>query len=108
MSFPGVEGLIFAGPAGFVGCAMLVWAISIREEPQGMSEKDISKWAPEAEALSPGAGGSVMYRVDTTLDEPVRTSILCGACGHLEWVEGIRPAQYACTECEIPLWEEEE
>ena len=105
---PGVEGLIFAGPAGVVGSIMLVWAISIQEEPKGMSEKDISRWTPEAEALSPGAGGSVMYRVDTTLDEPIRTSILCGACGHLEWVEGTRPTEYSCTECEIPLWEEEE
>ena len=28
-----------------------------------------------------------MYRVDY-LDEPIRTSILCGSCGHVEWVEG--------------------
>jgi len=62
-----------------VGSLMLVWAISMKEEPRGMSEHDISEWAPEAETMNPGAGGSVMYRVDTTLDDPVRTSILCGA-----------------------------
>ena len=87
---------------------MLIWAISMKDEPRPMSEKQIKSWAPDAEELAPGAGGSIMYRVDTTLDKPIRTSILCGACGHLEWNEGPKPDSYACVECGQALWEEEE
>ena len=108
VGLPGAGGLVLAAPAGIVGGAMLVWAISMTEEPKGLSEKEISRWSPEAEALPPGAGGSVMYRVDTTLDDPVRTSILCGSCGHLEWNEGRKPIAYACVGCGQELWEEEE
>ena len=102
------NGLAISAPLGIVGSGMLVWAISMKEEPKGMSEKEISDWTPESDPLPPGAGGSVMYRVDTTLDDPIRTSILCGACGHVEWVEGRRPAGYACVGCGQELWEEEE
>ena len=68
---PGSGGLAVAAPLGIVGSIMLVWAISMKEEPQGLTEEEISNWAPEADPLPPGAGGSVMYRVDTTLDEPI-------------------------------------
>ena len=102
------NGLAISAPLGIVGSVMLVWAISMKEEPKGMSEQEISDWTPECDPLPPGAGGSVMYRVDTTLDDPIRTSILCGACGHVEWVEGRRPAGYACVGCGQELWEEEE
>ena len=105
---PGSGGLAVAAPLGIVGSIMLVWAISMKEEPQGLTEEEISNWAPEADPLPPGAGGSVMYRVDTTLDEPIRTSILCGSCGHVEWVEGKKPVAYTCIGCDLQLWEEEE
>lgn len=108
VGLPGPSGLAIAAPAGIVGSLMLVWAISMKDEPRGMSERDISQWAPEAETLNPGAGGSVMYRVDTTLDDPIRTSILCGACGNLEWIDGGKPAEYTCPGCGKELWEEEE
>ena len=108
VGLPGAGGLALAAPAGIVGCGLLVWAISMKEESKGLSEKEISRWSPEAEALPPGAGGSVMYRVDTTLDDPVRTSILCGSCGHLEWNDGRKPTAYACVGCGQELWEEEE
>ena len=108
VGLPGAGGLAIAAPAGIVGSLMLVWAISMKEEPKGMSAKDIANWSPEAETLDPGAGGSVMYRVDTTLDDPIRTSILCGSCGNLEWREGPKPAEYACPGCGQELWEEEE
>ena len=108
VGLPGASGLAIAAPAGIVGSLMLVWAISMKEEPKGMSERDISEWSPDAEILDPGAGGSVMYRVDTTLDDPIRTSILCGACGNLEWMEGKKPEEYACPGCGQELWEEEE
>ena len=108
VGLPGAGGLAIAAPAGIVGSLMLVWAISMKEEPKGMSQHDISEWAPEAEAMNPGAGGSVMYRVDTTLDDPIRTSILCGACGNLEWIDGKKPGEYVCPGCGKELWEEEE
>ena len=105
---PGSGGLAVAAPLGIVGSIMLVWAISMKEEPQGLTDEEISNWTPESDPLPPGAGGSVMYRVDTTLDTPIRTSILCGACGHVEWVEGKKPVSYTCTGCDLQLWEEEE
>ncbi len=108
VGLPGASGLAIAAPAGIAGSLMLVWAISMKEEPKGMSEKDISKWTPETDPLPPGAGGSVMYRVDTTLDDPIRTSILCGSCGQLEWIDGRKPSVYACPGCGQELWEEEE
>ena len=108
VGLPGAGGLALAAPAGIVGGGLLVWAISMKEEPKGLSEKEISRWSPEAEALPPGAGGSVMYRVDTTLDDPVRTSILCGSCGHLEWNDCRKPSAFACIGCWQQLWEEAE
>ena len=108
VGLPGASGLAIAAPAGIVGSLMLVWAISMKEEPKGMSERDLSEWSPDAEILAPGAGGSVLYRVATTLDVPIRTSILCGACGNLEWIDGKKPAEYVCPGCGQELWEEEE
>ena len=108
VGLPGASGLAIAAPAGIAGSLMLVWAISMKEEPRGMSAKNISKWTPEEDTLAPGAGGAVMYRVDTTLDAPIRTSILCGSCGQLEWVKGQKPSTYACPGCGQELWEEEE
>ena len=108
VGLPGASGLAISAPLAIIGSLMLVWAISMKEEPKGMSEIDISKWTPEADPLPPGAGGSVMFRVDTTLDEPIRTSILCGSCGHLEWNDGQKPTSYACAGCGLGLWEEEE
>ncbi len=108
IGLPGPNGLLLGAPAGLIGCAMLIGAIGMREDPKPMSDIDIARWSPDEEKLAPGAGGSVMYRVDTTLDSPVRTSILCGACGHLEWLDGARPAAYGCLACGLELWEEEE
>ena len=108
VALPGASGLAISAPLAIIGSLMLIWTISMKEEPKGMSEIDISKWTPEADPLPPGAGGSVMFRVDTTLDEPIRTSILCGSCGHLEWNDGQKPPSYACAGCGQELWEEEE
>lgn len=108
VGLPGPAGLTIAAPSGIIGCAMLIWAIGMRDEPKPMSDLEISRWTPDAEVLPPGAGGSVMFRVDTTLDSPVRTSILCGPCGHVEWIDGKRPPDYACIGCGRELWEEEE
>jgi hypothetical protein len=67
---------------------------------------ELAAWAPEAVKM-PDAGRA-MYRVDTSLDPPIKTSILCGRCGHLEWVDGRKPAFYNCLKCKTELWVAEE
>jgi hypothetical protein len=52
--------------------------------------------------------GRVMYRVDTTLIEPIRTSILCGKCANIYWIDGTKPKTFDCPNCLITLWHEEE
>ena len=44
VGLPGASGLAIAAPLGIAGSLMLIWAISMREEPKGMSDKEISKW----------------------------------------------------------------
>ena len=110
------SGVIFASPAyiaigapiGLAGAALFVLAFSRVEEPKPMSEKDIRDWAPESGELPDGAEGSIMYRIDTTLDEPIRTSVLCGKCGELTWVDGKRPQTFICPGCDTLLWDKPE
>ena len=58
-------------------------------------------WAPSPETLP--EAGRVMFRVDTTLDDPIRTSVLCGACGNLSGLmaasRGHSGARYAPWIC---------
>jgi hypothetical protein len=72
---------------------------------KSISPEKIESWTPDA-SLLPDAGRA-MYRVDTTLNEPIRTSILCGKCGNIVWVEGRKPSIFSCNNCNILLWEEE-
>ena len=71
-----------------------------------MDTKKIDKWAPDSNYLQDA--GRPMYRIDTTLTSPTRTSILCGKCRHIEWVEGKKPTSYSCINCGILLWENNE
>jgi hypothetical protein len=71
----------------------------------GLSPEAVAQWTPDGEML-PDAG-RFMYRVDVTLDEPVRSSILCGPCGHVHLENGPKPSSYICPKCERQLWEEE-
>ena len=71
-----------------------------------LSPEKIANWTPSEEKL-PDAG-RFMYRVDVTLDEPFRSTILCGPCGHVEIVEGKRPSSYTCEKCNKELWDSEE
>ena len=73
-----------------------------------MSKKDIRNWSPDVGELPKGAEGSIMYRIDTTLDEPVRTSVLCGKCGELTWSDGKRPQIFTCPGCDTLLWDNPE
>lgn len=71
-----------------------------------MSPEAVANWQPSMESL-PDAG-RYMYRVDVTMDQPIKSSILCGPCGHLEHLDGGRPSQYSCTKCGKELWLDEE
>ena len=72
----------------------------------GMSPEAVAEWKPSMERL-PDAG-RFMYRVDVTIDEPIKSTILCGPCGNLETVDGPRPSEYTCQECGKLLWSSEE
>ena len=68
--------------------------------------KNIDRWTPDPNFL-PDAGGPI-YRIDTTLVHPIRTSILCGKCKHIEWIDGSKPTSYSCIKCGILLWHNDE
>ncbi|MDA0715752.1 MAG: hypothetical protein O2866_03565 [archaeon] len=93
-----------AGTVGFFGILLFIIGMTMNRGLE-MSDEEIAAWLPPAEQL-PDAG-RVMYRVDTTLDDPIRTSILCGQCSKITVVEGKKPSMYVCSLCEIQLWEEE-
>ena len=97
-------GLLVGTPLLIAGFPLLLVALARGRQASG--EQADPNWSPSPESL-PDAG-RVMYRVDTSLDEPIRTSILCGACGEVDWVEGKKPLRHICTGCGILLWNEEE
>ena len=72
----------------------------------GMSPEAVADWKPSIERL-PDAG-RFMYRVDVTMDEPIKSTVLCGPCGHLETVTGPRPPEFTCPACNKMLWSVEE
>tara|TARA_B100000768_G_scaffold63589_1_gene61499 strand:+ start:142 stop:519 length:378 start_codon:yes stop_codon:yes gene_type:complete len=90
---------------GVSGLVLFVVGMSMKTQ-HTMTPEEIQNWTPEAVRL-PDAN-RVMFRIDTTLDEPIRTSVLCGPCGKVTLVEGVKPAQFSCPECETHLWDEEE
>ena len=96
-------GLLVGTPLLIAGFPLLLVALSRGRQASG--EQADPNWSPPPESL-PDAG-RVMYRVDTSLDEPIRTSILCGACGEVDWVEGKKPLRHICIGCGILLWNEE-
>ena len=102
----GASGLSFAiaTPISISGIVLLMAAIGMTNG-DGLSIEEIRAWSPVGDLL-PDAGGP-MYRVDTTLIPPIKTTILCGRCGNLEMIDGPRPSIYSCEICEIDLWEEE-
>tara|TARA_B100000902_G_scaffold129029_1_gene128226 strand:- start:195 stop:602 length:408 start_codon:yes stop_codon:yes gene_type:complete len=96
--------LAIAAPIAISGIGLLMAAIGMSQD-DGVDPETVHAWTPETDFL-PDAGGP-MFRVDTTLIPPVRTSVLCGRCGNLEMLNGPKPIKYICQECEIILWEEE-
>ena len=65
---------------GLFGVVFFVVGMSMGRQT-GLSPEAIAGWTREGEML-PDAG-RFMFRVDVTLDEPIRSSILCGPCGHV-------------------------
>lgn len=90
---------------GLSGIICFIVGMSIPSRLE-MSPEAIASWKPTIERL-PDAG-RFMYRVDVTLDEPYSSQILCGPCGHLEEVKGLKPLEYTCVSCGRELWISEE
>ena len=90
---------------GVAGIVLFIVGMSIKTEI-GMSAQEVEQWLPSAEMLP--EAGKVMYRVDVTLGEPKKCSILCGACSHIHIQDGERPETYSCVNCGKFLWLDEE
>ena len=93
------------GVVGISGIICFIIGMSVPSQ-MGMSPEAVANWKPSMERL-PDAG-RFMYRVDVTMDEPIKSTILCGPCGNLETVEGPRPPEYTCKACGKLLWSSEE
>ena len=105
-AFFSVAGIFsLAGTIGICGIVLFIIGMSTKSD-YSMSKKEIREWLPTSEGMP--EAGRVMYRVDTTIDQPFTTSILCGSCAHIEVVNGKRPQTYTCVSCERFLWLDEE
>jgi hypothetical protein len=105
-AFFSVAGIFsLAGTIGICGIVLFIIGMSTKSD-YSMSKKEIREWLPTSEGMP--EAGRVMYRVDTTIDQPFTTSILCGSCAHIEVVKGKRPQTYTCVSCERFLWLDEE
>ena len=97
--------LSFAAPVSVLGLILLILGLMYKDETSANTE-DILSWEPDQTEMPDS--GRVMYRVDTTLIEPIRTSILCGKCANIYWTDGTKPKTFDCPNCLITLWHEEE
>ncbi len=97
--------VVMGAVVGLSGIICFIVGMSVPSE-MGLSPEAIENWKPSMEKL-PDAG-RFMYRVDVTMDEPIKSTILCGPCGHLESVDGPRPEEYTCPACGRQLWADEE
>ena len=97
--------LSFAAPISVLGLILLILGLMYKNEVS-IDPQEILSWEPDKTEMPDS--GRVMYRVDTTLIEPIRTSILCGKCGNIYWNEGVKPKSFDCPDCLITLWHEEE
>lgn len=91
---------------GLAGVCLFLWGFSTKPDEHGMSPEEIAAWTPASNELP--EAGRVMYRIDTTLDEPKKTSILCGSCAEVTYLDGERPKVFDCPACGIHLWDKSE
>ena len=91
-------------PLSIGGVILLVVGIAMGNDAEKFSLNE--EWEPSAIELRDA--GRPMFRVDTTLDEPIRTSILCGRCAKITWKEGRKPKTFTCPYCGVDLWKSEE
>jgi len=96
----------FGATIGLAGIVLFIWGYSTKPDEYGLSHEEIAAWQP-SEGQLPDSG-RVMYRIDTTLDEPITTTILCGACGDVAKVDGRKPNSWDCPSCDAFLWHDEE
>ena len=87
--------------------------IGISSKDQGLTPNQIEAWMPSRNDLDEPnipnfENKKIKFRIDTTLDEPIKTSILCGNCSELTIIENIKPNFFKCPNCKIELWNEEE
>ena len=88
-AFLSVGGVLSMGAViGVSGVLLFVIGMSTPSQ-RTMNKEDIAAWKPSAEQL-PDAN-RIMYRVDVTIDEPKKTTILCGPCGVVTELDGERP-----------------
>ena len=97
--------LAVAVPLVIAGIVLLVVGLGMAVEENVDPEK-VAAWEPDSTKM-PDAG-RVMYRIDTTLEAPIRTSVLCGKCGNLDWADGPKPRSHSCSSCSTLLWESED
>ena len=97
--------IVMGAVVGLSGIVCFIVGMSVPSD-MGMSPEAIENWKPSMEKLHDA--GRFMYRVDVTMDEPIKSTILCGPCGHLETVDGARPVEYTCPACGRQLWADEE
>ena len=90
--------IAMGGVVGISGIVCFIIGMSVPSQ-MGLSPEAVAEWTPSIERL-PDAG-RFMYRVDVTMDEPIKSTILCGPCGHLETVDGLRPKKYTCISVRI-------
>ena len=84
---------------------MFILGMSAPSPESSMTEEEIKNWKPNAQKMADA--GRIMYRVDTTIDEPYKQPFFVER-GFIGEVDGERPASYTCSNCDTMLWEEEE
>ena len=95
---------MIAFPLGIAGIVLLI--LGFRADPEErVNIETMRSWQPDEGPMR--EAGRVMYRIDTLLDPPIRSTIKCGECGKVEWVDGGKPASYTCPHCSTTLWDEE-
>lgn len=93
------------------GLTLILLGISSKQ--QAMTPNQISSWKPSKDDLDDPVASNfenkkIKFRIDTTLDEPIKTSILCGNCSEITIVENSKPKSFKCPKCKLELWDEEE